>query len=96
MLSLTIEKGDKVAFVGSNDLIKTTLFQILMGEMAPASGTLKWGVSTKRAYFPKDNARYFESELSIVDWLRQYSEDTSEGFIRGFLGKMLFSGEESQ
>jgi len=94
-LNINIEKGDKVAFVGQNDLVKTTLFQILMGEMAADSGTFKWGFSTKRAYFPKDNARYFESELTIVDWLRQFSDDTSEMFIRGFLGKMLFSGEDS-
>ncbi len=95
-LSLTIQKGDKVALVGSHDLIKTTLFQVLMGELPPDSGTFKWGFSTKRAYFPKDNAEYFKSDLSIVDWLRQYSEEKSEIFIRGFLGKMLFTGEESQ
>ena len=94
-LNINIEKGDKVAFVGPNDLVKTTLFQILMGEMTADSGTFKWGFSTKRAYFPKDNAKYFESELTIVDWLRQFSDDTSEMFIRGFLGKMLFSGEDS-
>ncbi|MBF0569753.1 MAG: ATP-binding cassette domain-containing protein [Candidatus Omnitrophica bacterium] len=94
-LSLTLEKGDKVAFVGSADLTRTTLFQILMGEVATDSGMFKWGVSTKRAYFPKDNTKYFESTLSIVDWLRQYSDEKSENFIRGFLGKMLFSGEES-
>jgi ATPase subunit of ABC transporter with duplicated ATPase domains len=94
-LSFTIEKGDKVALVGLADLTKTTLFQVLMGEVPSDSGSFKWGVSTKRAYFPKDNASYFDTPLSIVDWLRQYSEDTSEGFIRGFLGKMLFSGEES-
>ncbi|MBF0619091.1 MAG: ATP-binding cassette domain-containing protein [Candidatus Omnitrophica bacterium] len=94
-LNLTIEKGDKVAFVGANDLARTALFQILMGEMAVDSGTFKWGVSTKRAYFPKDNAKYFESTLSIVDWLRQFSDDKTENFIRGFLGKMLFTGEES-
>ncbi|MEI8011632.1 MAG: ATP-binding cassette domain-containing protein [Candidatus Omnitrophota bacterium] len=95
-LSFTIEKGDKVAFVGSNDLIKTTLFQILMGELPADKGTFKWGFSTKRAYFPKDNAEYFKSDLSVVDWLRQYSEEKAEVFIRGFLGKMLFTGEESQ
>jgi ATPase subunit of ABC transporter with duplicated ATPase domains len=94
-LNLTIEKGDKVALVGTADLPKTTLFQVLMGEVPADTGTFKWGVSTKRAYFPKDNAAYFNTPLSILDWLRQYSDDTSEGFIRGFLGKMLFSGEES-
>ncbi|MBF0122393.1 MAG: ATP-binding cassette domain-containing protein [Candidatus Omnitrophica bacterium] len=94
-LNITIEKGEKVAFVGPNGLAKTALFQILMGEMSDYTGTFKWGVSTKRAYFPKDNAKYFESTLSVVDWLRQYSEDKTEVFIRGFLGKMLFTGEES-
>lgn len=95
-LSFNVEKGDKIAFVGPHDLIKTTLFQVLMGELPADKGTLKWGFSTKRAYFPKDNTAYFESDLSIVDWLRQYSEEKSEIFIRGFLGKMLFTGEESQ
>ncbi|MBF0386551.1 MAG: ATP-binding cassette domain-containing protein [Candidatus Omnitrophica bacterium] len=94
-LNINIEKGDKVAFVGPNDQVKTVLFQILMGELPPDSGALKWGFSTKRAYLPKDNSKYFESELTIIDWLRQFSDDTSEMFIRGFLGKMLFSGEES-
>ena len=94
-LNITIEKGEKVALVGPNGLAKTALFQILMGEMSADTGAFKWGVSTKRAYFPKDNAKYFESTLSVVDWLRQYSEDKTEMFIRGFLGKMLFTGEES-
>ncbi len=94
-LSLTIEKGEKVALVGPNNLTKTTLFQVLMGELPADQGTFKWGFSTKRAYFPKDNAAYFDSELSIIDWLRQYSDDKTESFIRGFLGKMLFTGEES-
>ncbi len=94
-VSITIEKGDKVAFVGSNDLAKTTLFQVLMGESMPDAGTFKWGFSTKRAYFPKDNSEYFKSTLTIIDWLRQYSDEKAESFIRGFLGKMLFSGEES-
>ncbi|MEI6437405.1 MAG: ATP-binding cassette domain-containing protein [Candidatus Omnitrophota bacterium] len=94
-LNINIEKGDKVAFVGPNDLVKTTLFQIMMGEMPVEIGSFKWGASTKRAYFPKDNSKYFDSDLTIIDWLRQYSDDTSEMFIRGFLGKMLFTGEES-
>ncbi len=94
-LNINIEKGDKVAFVGPADLVKTTLFQILMGELTGFTGIFKWGFSTKRAYFPKDNAKYFNSELTIIDWLRQFSDDTSENFIRGFLGKMLFSGEDS-
>ncbi len=95
-LAFTIEKGEKVAFVGPYELARTKLFQILMGEIEADAGTFKWGFSTKRAYFPKDNAAYFNAPLSMVDWLRQYSEDKSESFIRGFLGKMLFSGEESQ
>lgn len=94
-LNISIDKGEKVAFVGPNGLAKTALFQILMGEMTFDSGSFKWGVSTRRAYLPKDNSRYFESDLSVVDWLRQFSDDKSEVFIRGFLGKMLFTGEES-
>jgi ATPase subunit of ABC transporter with duplicated ATPase domains len=94
-LNLTIHKGDKVAFVGPNDLAKTVLFQILMGEQQPDSGTFKWGFSTKRAYYPRDNAAYFKSDLTIVDWLRQFSPNTEEEFLRAFLGRMLFSGEES-
>ncbi len=95
-LSLTLEKGDKAAFVGPNDLVKTVLFQVLAGEASADAGAFKWGVSTRRAYLPRDNGEYFKSTLSIVDWLRQYSDDKTEIFIRGFLGKMLFTGEESQ
>jgi ATPase subunit of ABC transporter with duplicated ATPase domains len=94
-LTMHVNKGDKIAFVGPNDLAKTTLFQILMGELQPDSGSFKWGVSTTQAYFPKDNSKYFNSDLSIVDWLRQYTENTDENFVRGFLGRMLFTGEES-
>ncbi len=93
--SLHINKGDKIALVGPNDLAKTTLFQILMGEMQADSGVSKWGVSTTQAYFPKDNKRFFDMDLSIVDWLRQYSVEKDENFVRGFLGRMLFTGEES-
>ena len=94
-LSLAIHKGDKIAFVGPNDLVKTMLFQVLAGEATADSGSFKWGFSTRRAYFPKDNSKYFTGTLSIIDWLRQYSDEKAESFIRGFLGKMLFSGEES-
>ena len=95
-VSFTIMRGDKVAFVGAEGLPKTTLFKILMGEMEPDSGSFKWGVTTTQAYFPKDNSEYFDGvELSLVDWLRQFSTEQEEGFIRGFLGRMLFSGEES-
>ncbi|MCP8969151.1 ABC-F family ATP-binding cassette domain-containing protein [Ectobacillus ponti] len=95
-VSFTINKGDKVAFVGRSELAHTTLFKILAGEMEPDSGTYKWGVTTSQAYFPKDNSEYFEgSELNLVEWLRQFSpQDESESFLRGFLGRMLFSGEE--
>ncbi len=94
-LDITIEKGDKVAFVGPNDLVKSVLFQILMEELPADSGSFKWGFSTRRAYYPKDNIKYFNKELNLIDWLRQYSSDTDENFVRGFLGRVLFSGEES-
>lgn len=91
-----LNKNDKVAFVSDNDLAITTLFEILAGEMEPDSGTITWGVTTKRSYFPTDNTKYFESsDKNLVDWLRQYSENQDETFVRGFLGKMLFSGEEA-
>ena len=95
--SMRLEKGDKVAFVGEENLAKTTLFQILMGEIEPDEGSFKWGVTITPAYFPKDNNRYFDGvELNLVDWLRQYSKEKDETFVRGFLGRMLFTGEESQ
>ncbi|TKH09041.1 ATP-binding cassette domain-containing protein [Bacillus wiedmannii] len=92
----TLNKGDKVAFIGRNDIAMTTLFKILMGEMEPHSGSFKWGVTTSQSYFPRDNSKYFEnSDSNLVDWLRQFSpQDESESFLRGFLGRMLFSGEE--
>lgn len=93
--SLQVHKKDKIAFVGRNDLVKTTLFQILMGELASDQGVLKWGASTSRAYFPKDNKVFFNSDLNLIDWLRQYSVEKDENFIRSFLGRMLFSGEDS-
>ncbi len=95
-ISFTMNKDDKIALVGHNELAKSTLFKILAGEMEPDSGTYKWGVTTSQSYFPKDNTSYFENgELTLVDWLRQYSpNDQSESFLRGFLGRMLFSGEE--
>lgn len=94
-LTLTIHKGDKVAFVGPNDLAKTVLFQILMDEDKADSGSFKWGFSTKRAYYPRDNSAFFNTDISVVDWLRQFSAVTDQEFIRGFLGRMLFTGEES-
>ncbi len=95
-VSFTVNKGDKIAFVGPDGIAKTTLFKILMGELTADSGTYKWGVSTSQAYFPKDNSDYFSVDLNLVDWLRQYSRDQEESFVRGFLGRMLFSGEETQ
>ncbi len=96
-VNFIVNKDDKIAFVGKNDIAKTTLFKIIMGEMEADSGTYAWGVTTSQSYFPKDNAPYFENnELPLVDWLRQYSpEDQTETFLRGFLGRMLFSGEEA-
>lgn len=95
-VSFRVEKGDKIAFVGQNGLAKTTLFKILMEELEADSGEFKWGITTSQAYFPKDNSAFFENvELNLVDWLRQFSRDQEESFIRGFLGTMLFSGEES-
>ncbi|MCB9800317.1 MAG: ABC-F family ATP-binding cassette domain-containing protein, partial [Candidatus Omnitrophica bacterium] len=94
-LSFRIDKGDKVALFGRNERAKTTLFQILIGEIKPDSGSFKWGASTTQAYFPKDNKNYFNVSLNLIDWLRQYSKEKDETFVRGFLGRMLFSGEES-
>jgi ATPase subunit of ABC transporter with duplicated ATPase domains len=95
-LNIHVERGDKVAFLGKNDLAKTALFQILMGELNGDEGSFKWGASTARAYFPKDNNKYFDVDLNLIDWLRQYSDEKDENFVRGFLGRMLFSGEESK
>jgi ATPase subunit of ABC transporter with duplicated ATPase domains len=92
---LNAAKGDKIAFIGRFDKAKTVLFQTLMGEMQADSGSFKWGFSTTRAYLPKDNKKYFETDLNVIDWLRQFSDEKDENFIRGFLGRMLFTGEES-
>jgi ATPase subunit of ABC transporter with duplicated ATPase domains len=94
-LSFTLNKGDKVAFVGPNGVAKTTLFKILMGELEADEGSYTWGVTTSQAYFPKDSTDYFDVDLNLVDWLRQYSKEQDESFLRGFLGRMLFSGEEA-
>lgn len=96
-VSFLVAKGDKIAFVGPDSIAKTTLFRVLAGELEPDQGEFKWGVTTTQAYFPKDNSAYFDDvTLNLVDWLRQFSRDQDETFIRGFLGRMLFSGEESQ
>jgi len=95
-VSFIVNKGDKIAFVGSNGLAKTTLFRILTGEIQADSGDFKWGVTTSQSWFPKENSKYFEGvNLNLVDWLRQYSIDQTETFLRGWLGRMLFSGEEA-
>lgn len=95
-ISFTMEKGDAIALVGEDEVANTTLFQILMGEVEPDEGECKWGITTSRSYLPKDNNQYFDGcELSLVDWLRQYSKDQNETYIRSFLGRMLFSGEEA-
>ncbi|WP_091227348.1 ABC-F family ATP-binding cassette domain-containing protein [Fontibacillus panacisegetis] len=95
-VSFVVNKGDKIAFVGPNSLPKSTLFQVVMGELEPDAGEYSWGVTTSQAYFPKDNSAYFDGvEINLVDWLRQYSNDQDETFLRGFLGRMLFSGEEA-
>ena len=93
-VSFIVKKGDKIAFVSENALAATTLFQILAGEMEPDEGSYKWGVSTSQSYFPNDNSAYFENGLSIIDWLKQYSSDETETYLRGFLGRMLFSGDD--
>ncbi len=93
-LDIHVNKGDKIAFIGRNDLAKTALFQILAGEMKADAGSFKWGASTSRAYFPKENTQFFQQEVNIIDWLRQYSSNQDENFVRGFLGRMLFSGDE--
>ncbi|WMJ79254.1 ATP-binding cassette domain-containing protein [Clostridium sp. MB40-C1] len=95
-VSFMMSKGDKIALIGENEIAKTALFKILAGEMEPDSGEYKWGVTITTSYFPKDNSEYFNDvELNLVDWLRQYSEEKSESYLRGFLGRMLFSGEEA-
>ena len=94
-VSFTITREDKVAFLADNELAKTALFQILAGEMEPDEGEIEWGTTITKTYFPKDNNYLFDSDFSIVDWLRGYSKDPDETFVRGFLGRMLFSGEEA-
>ncbi|PWV97333.1 ATPase subunit of ABC transporter with duplicated ATPase domains [Paenibacillus cellulosilyticus] len=94
-LTFTVNKGDKIALVGPNGLAKTVLYQIIAGELEADSGTYQWGITTTQAYFPKDNSAYFDGvDLTLVDWLRQFSKEQDETFIRGFLGRMLFAGDE--
>ena len=93
-ISFTLGHDDKVAFVGTNEQAITTLFRILVGEMEPDEGNYKWGVTTSQAYFPKDNTAEFDNDLTITDWLTQYSEIKDATYVRGFLGRMLFPGED--
>ena len=93
-VSFILGHDDKVAFVGSNEFAKTTLFRILAGELEPDEGTYKWGVTTSQSYFPKDNTKEFDNDDTIVDWLTQYSEIKDATYVRGFLGRMLFAGED--
>lgn len=94
-VSFIANKGDKIALVGENEAGQTALFKILTGEMEPDAGSFKWGVSTSQSYFPQDNSAFFEGfDEDLICWLRQYSEDTTETYLRGFLGRMLFSGDE--
>jgi len=93
-VSFTVGHDDKIGFVGANEIAKTTLFQILAGEMEPDEGSYKWGVTTSQSYFPKDNTKIFDTDLRIVDWLTQFSKIKDATYVRGFLGRMLFAGED--
>ncbi len=94
-ISFTVAKGDKIAFISDNEIAQTAMMQILAEEIEPDEGSIKWGVSTSRSYFPKDNSAYFNGcDLPILQWLSQYSKDITETYLRGFLGRMLFSGDD--
>ncbi|MCD4814539.1 ATP-binding cassette domain-containing protein [bacterium] len=95
-INLTVRRKDKIALVGSNNVAKSTLLKILSGELTPDTGTYKWGQTITMIDGPKDNARYFQSDVSVIDWLRQFTQSDDENYIRGFLGRMLFSGDEIQ
>jgi len=95
-VSFRVNKDDKIVFVGESEIAQTTLFKILIGEMEPDSGTIKWGITTSQSYFPKDNTQYFNNcDLDLINWMRQFSEEQSESYLRGFLGRLLFSGEDA-
>jgi ATPase subunit of ABC transporter with duplicated ATPase domains len=95
-VTFRIHRGDKIVFMARNELARTTLFQILVGEMEPDEGSFRWGNTVSNAYLPRDNAEFFDDvDLSLIDWIRQYSPDQNESYCRGFLGKMLFSGDEA-
>ena len=94
-VSFIVNKGDKIAFVGSEGQAKTILMQILAGELKADSGSFRWGVTITNAYFPKENSSYFEKDMNLIEWLSQYPPHEGESFARGFLGRMLFSGDEA-
>ena len=95
-VSFTVNRNDKIAFVGENEQAQTTMFKLLMGELEPDEGTIKWGVSTSQSYLPKDNSPYFDGCTdTLLDWLRQFSAKKDDVYLRGFLGRMLFSGEDA-
>jgi ATPase subunit of ABC transporter with duplicated ATPase domains len=95
-VSFVINRGDKVALLGDNDLVKTTLLKILSGELEPDTGTIKWGQTVQMSYFPSDNESYFKNNsFNLIEWLRQYSKEPAESYLRGFLGRMLFSGDQA-
>ena len=94
-ISFTVKEGDKIAFLADNENAKTVLFQIIAGELEPDEGKIEWGTTITNSYFPKDNNYLFQEDMSITDWLRQYSKDPDETYVRSFLGRMLFSGEEA-
>lgn len=94
--SMDVSRGEKIAFIGPDPLIITTLFKIIMGELEPDSGEYNWGVTATSSYFPKDNTEFFDTKMSLIDWLRQFSAEQHISYIRGFLGRMLFTGEESE
>jgi ATPase subunit of ABC transporter with duplicated ATPase domains len=94
-LNFTVNKGDKIAFISRNTLALNTFFKVLWGELKPDTGTVNWGVTTKMSYLPNENAHFFTAPVNLIDWLREYSVEKDETFIRGFLGRMLFGGEET-
>ena len=94
-ITFTVKENDKIAVLADNEIAKTVLFQILAGELEPDSGEIKWGTTISTTYFPKDNNYLFSENMPLVEWLRGYSKDPDETYVRGFLGRMLFSGEEA-
>ena len=94
-ISFTVKQDNKIAFLADNELAKTVLFQIIAGELEPDEGSIEWGTTITKDYFPKDNSYLFETDENITEWLRKYSKDPDETYVRSFLGRMLFSGDEA-